>query len=792
MKPKELCVKLAHCDKEQDVISLLKGAGYWDNPNVWRYYGDNENNFATIGNQKNRPEDAVTEKIINSVDAVLMARCLAEGIDPESKNAPQSINDALIKYFNIYDGKLSNVTASERQKLAENISLVATGEKSNPCYSIIDKGEGQSPCVMPDTLLSLNKSNKLRIPFVQGKFNMGGTGAFQFCGEHNLQLIISKRHPEIARHENGNASNDWGFTVVRRENPTKGVRSSVYRYLAPNGKILSFASDGLILLPGEYPIAYQKELKWGIFIKLYEYQMAGGLKTNIKFDLYYRLSLLMPAIALPVRLYERRKGYAGHTQETTLSGLTVRLEEDKRENLEEEFQIPGSNTLSAQGQKMRVSIYVFKREQSEKYLKNEGIIFVINGQTHGYLSKSFFAHEKVKLGYLKDSLLVIVDCSDFDGRAREDLFMNSRDRLRDCALLDHIKKNLAELLRNHAGLRELNTRRRQEDVENKLEDSKPLAEVIENILKRSPTLSKLFVQGVRLANPFEMKRARKQKEFIGKIFPTYFTIKNEYPKNNPKECPINVRPRVQFKTDVSNDYFDRDNEPGSFTLSVNGDEIKDFSLCLWNGFATLSVVLPSSAKADDKLRFESKVEDVSRVEPFINEFFVDIVEAVKKNRNGGKRGERKEPDSEDEGEEGESPSYLNLPNVIEVRRLAWEKHGFDSESALKVIPTDNAGYDYFINMDNIHLLTEQKTISNINPVLLDARYKFGMVLIGIALLRDYRCSNNKRGSTSISDDADIYDKIIYVTRAISPILLPMISGLGDLSVEDATKTCEQD
>jgi hypothetical protein len=786
MNPKELCMKLAYCDKEQGVISLLKAEGYWDNPNVWRYYGDNENNFATIGNQKNRPEDAITEKIINSVDAVLMAFCLAEGIDPESKAAPQSIHEALIKYFNIYDGKLSNITASERQKLAENISLVATGEKSNPCYSIIDKGEGQSPDRMPDTLLSLGKSNKLRIPFVQGKFNMGGTGAFQFCGEHNLQLIISKRHPEIARHENGNASNDWGFTIVRRENPTKGIRSSVYKYLAPNGKILSFAGDGLPLLPGEYPIAYQKEIKWGTFIKLYEYQMSGGLKTNIKFDLYYRLSLLMPAIALPVRLYERREGYTGHTQETTLSGLTVRLEEDKRENLEEEFQIPGSSTLSAQGQKMRVSIYAFKREQSEKYLKNEGIIFVINGQTHGYLSKSFFAHEKVKLGYLKDSLIAIVDSSDFDGRAREDLFMNSRDRLRDCALLNHIEKNLADLLRNHSGLRELNTRRRQEDIKNRLEDSKPLAEVIENILKRSPTLSRLFVQGVRLPNPFVMQKAKQQKEFIGKRFPTYFRITNEYPKDNPKECPINVRPRVQFKTDASNDYFDRDSERGSFTLKVNGDEIKDFSLNLWNGFATLSVVLPGSVKVGDKLRFESAVEDVSRVEPFTNEFFVDIVEAIKKNRNGGKGGKRKRPDSEDEGEEVERPSYLDLPNVTKVRRSEWGKYGFDAESALKVVDSDK-GYDFFVNMDNIHLQTEQKVTSTIDPKLLEARYEYGMVLIGLAFLRDSKCSNNKERDTT-SDDMDICDKIIYVTRAISPILLPMISGLGDLDVADTKIT----
>ena len=75
--------------------------------------------------------------------------------------------------------------------------MVATGKKTKQRYSIIDKGEGQNPSRMADTFLSLNDSNKLRIPFVQGKFNMGSTGALQFCGENNIQLLISKRDPKI-------------------------------------------------------------------------------------------------------------------------------------------------------------------------------------------------------------------------------------------------------------------------------------------------------------------------------------------------------------------------------------------------------------------------------------------------------------------------------------------------------------------------------------------------------------------------------------------------------------------
>jgi hypothetical protein len=94
--------------------------------------------------------------------------------------------------------------------------------------TISDAGEGQTPARMPDTFLSLvDKSNKLRIPFVQGKFNMGGTGVLKFCGESSLELILSRRDPEIVARgkENDSTSQRWGFTIVRRERPKAEVVS---------------------------------------------------------------------------------------------------------------------------------------------------------------------------------------------------------------------------------------------------------------------------------------------------------------------------------------------------------------------------------------------------------------------------------------------------------------------------------------------------------------------------------------------------------------------------------------
>lgn len=122
--------------------------------------------------------------------------------------------------------------------------------------------------------------------------------------------------------------------------------------------------------------------------------------------------------------------------------------------------------------------------------------------------------------------------------------------------------------------------------------------------------------------------------------------------------------------------------------------------------------------------------------------------------------------------------------MIEVYQDEWAHHKFDRDSALKVIDSGEDVYDFFVNMDNIHLLTEKKADSKITNKLLDARYKYGMVLIGIALLNDHKNSQKSHQSEITSDEINVYDRIIYISKAISPILLPMIAGLGDLQEEE--------
>ena len=62
---KQLCMRLLRADTENDVIEILKNAGFWDDSDAWRLYGDKEGNFAQAGNQQALPEAAFVEKFVN-------------------------------------------------------------------------------------------------------------------------------------------------------------------------------------------------------------------------------------------------------------------------------------------------------------------------------------------------------------------------------------------------------------------------------------------------------------------------------------------------------------------------------------------------------------------------------------------------------------------------------------------------------------------------------------------------------------------------------------------------------
>ncbi len=792
---KELCLKLLHADSESGVVEVLEEFGYWNAPNSWRDFGDNDNNYSTAGAQQSDPVAALVEKLVNSADARLTNECAMAGIDPESDAAPGSVREAVARFIegaqnvkNETVGRIENWTATQRRENAKKITLSATGLRGSPCFSIADSGEGQTPDAVPDTFMSLNKSNKLRTPFVQGKFNMGGTGVFRFCGEQSLQLLITRRNPAIASDQPDGEL--WSFTVVRRDDPTGGERSSVYRYLAPVGAnenrmggVLRFQSDKMPIFPDGNE-AYAREAEYGSLIKLYNYKVKGRSNILMRDGLLSAVGVRLPNPALSMMFHECRdyEGKAGSFN-TPFTGLIVRLSDDKAENLEEGF--PYNEVVTVNGQKLTVRVFGFKQGKSETYRSNaDGVLFVVNGQTHGMLHSRFFGRKSVKLGNVSDSLLAYVDCSEMDRRSQEELFMNTRESLAGSEIRRDIEKALEQTFRDSHTLREFANKRRQEKLKDKLDDDKPLEDTLKSIMKRSPSLASLFLGGERLSDAFKSVDVAPSDTFIGEEFPTYFRFKGK-PSDFRLErnCEFGRAARIRFETDVENNYFGRPKEPGSYTVTCrrsSDDEdvpILNHRMNLSNGTATLTIDFPGSIGIGEVVIVNVATNDDSQTQPFLNTCDVTLVK--KTEREHTPKPPSPKPPSEKEGEGQTAPSSVGLPNATWIHKAEWEAYEFDKFSGVKIeqVPSDDDRrvYDFYVNADNFYLLNELKRAAGGTADALKEQFKVGMVLVGLALIHD---------SPEDEDSDALEERVRAATKALSMMILPIINLLGELNDAD--------
>ncbi len=570
--------------------------------------------------------------------------------------------------------------------------------------------------------------------------------------------------------------------------------------------MLRFDASSLPIFP-HLNKPYARDGGWGTLIKLYEYAASGYSNTHIlrRDGLMERIDLLLPDLALPIRLHECRD-FAGHAGsfDTNVNGLGVRLSDDKSQNLEEGF--PTSSPISVLNEKMTATIYAFRPQKAESYRANEGVIFVLNGQTHGHLTTDFFRRREVNLSYLRQSILILVDCSEFSGRAREDFFMNSRDRLMAGELRQHVEKALEELLKNHQGLRALAEKRRREEIKSMLEDNKPLRNILEELIKRSPSLASLFNLGTHLANPFKVKSVGSEdKPYQGKAYPIFFKFKEKkYGETLVRDTHINLRARIAFETDAVNEYFDTNLGKGKFALfreTKAGGRVAFSGYVgpnLNDGSGTLSVQLPDNAEAGDTLAFIAEVTDDSRIEPFQNRFVVNVKAAVEPS---GKPAGPKKPPTEKPGKEHELPDKISLPDVTLVKEADWGKYDphFDKFTALRIrqVPAKEGEekkeptYDFFVNIDNVHLLRELKSTKDIVD-LVRKRFELGLTLLGLGLVQADVEEGSKQDQSSNQDDekTNIEDKVEQFTQAVAPILLPMISCLGDLQEQDLAPSIE--
>ena len=772
---KDLFWKVFNCNGEDALHEIVTNNKYFKDANNWYPYGGRDkkdrSNFSTFENQQPHSGAALVEKITNSIDALLLKRCKQEGINPKSQNAPKTMEEATEIFFEIPKGDIGELTGTRRSKIArDNMQIIATGNDDKPDLMVYDYGEGQHPDNFKNTFCSIANNNKTDIPFVQGKYNMGSTGAVVFCGKYKYQLIASKMNQKIFDKENKYDHNLFGWTLIRRHILTdeEGSKygSSWYEYFAIKSiKIPQFSINELdIGLPDN------KKFTTGSFVKLFSYEMPKGAKGAIHDGLYQELNQLLYKPALPIWLLEKRSQYAQRKKtDITVHGNYVRM------NISEEQIIENKSIYEQLTEKtmgtVTVQVFILKKgEISQQHRASrfigtgKNVIYVLNGQVQAREGKSFITKE-LNCSFLKDSMLVVIDCSKIKTEFRQDLFMADRFTLKQTEKLDLLRNKVINTLKGNAVIKRLNAERKNAIIRGG--DDKKGKELIQSLLSQIPSENKSLIKSLikdmgllKSLNNNKNKTAQKQEEKQEisrktKRYPSIFKMNKKDDENGKKikSIPLNGKGKIEFETDVEEDYFSRPQDKGEFIIEVlnyqntnkrnNSTSTSKSTSNKAEDFFTVDISNPTdgSIKLTLTPREELSVDDEIKLNAQLTRpegdmeslFYVKIVKPEKSKKKSTK---------------SKLPENSGIPNIIQVIKKdnewqkkengePWTQAGWDEDSIISIIPDDDDTVSAIaINMSSHSLekyLSKNKAKTEKDIDYLREQYKSKIYLHGLFL-----------------------------------------------------------
>ena len=708
---KKLLLELYNASDADALYQLIVSYGL-DGSAYWKPYGGNFNNAGTFENQQSSPENALVEKLTNSIDAILMKECMIRRINPKDKTnpkVPQTINAATKMFFNVDNGKWENIVSTERNRIAQNIQIILTGDRKTPNVAIYDNGEGQNPSNFESTFLSIARGNKNDVPFVQGKYNMGSTGALVFCGDkHRYQLIISRRNSEL-----NDSDGLIGFTLVRRHILTPEEESKYkltwYEYLVIAGEIPSINEKHLDLGLNK------TSFNCGSIVKLYSYQLTHSSDATL--DLWRDLNPLLFESALPILIYENR-GFGGHSPTKVMLGNRTRLALDANEHIEfqKTFQINLFNS------NIPIQVYLFNRDtKNTEFISGQSVVYTLNGQTQGAERKSFISMD---LGFrnLREFLLVWVDCSQIGTTARQELFMASRDRLKQGRFYTELRQSLIDLLSNDTHLKQKEQEYKGRVFRETGED-KDMVQSLFSKLKGNQDIRKMFsgnngafsffTKKVKKPVPPEEQKEEKKKQAKKlKRYPTLLKIKGfeRSSEDFVKVIRKGGKGKIILETDVENTFLSRSDDAGSIEITT-----LDFGK---NGGSGGGKNIPSEDSKKLRVQFSGPCEGEIEVmiEPREEVEVGDNIQlSIKMISSAGEYevvafikidNEAQQPNKPKE-KTVEEPE-LSLPKLTRVvqysedpEQAKWSDYGMTSESIVKIQINPNGAIDeVLINMDS--------------------------------------------------------------------------------------------
>lgn len=383
-----------------------------------RFLGDQEANWSSISS----PADATSvlfERGTNMFDAAIEMEVERRGLFGCASPA-----DAAHTLFGVPRSGVGELNSGARESLARlSHILVLDSDDSvhRPTIAFRDRGTGIYTSDMPDTILSLQKSNKLRKAYTHGVFGKGGSTA---CAFSDATVIVTRKQPDLLRP----GQDDRISVAVVREADAPDVGLPFYRYLVGSDRY-----------PYSVPATAYPEFEPGTYVAHLDY-LGGrmGLQNwNNEESIYAFAETILFNPSLPYYLEDARSGPANVRPDTrqkpsVLSGLSQRLET---------LHAGDENTLGRSGWqsipipevgdvRMRWWLFTDVDKRRRRAAKGFVVVFTTNGQIHHAWDQAKLQQMVENRRRVSQRVFVQVDCDGIELKKRYKVFDSFRAQIR--------------------------------------------------------------------------------------------------------------------------------------------------------------------------------------------------------------------------------------------------------------------------------------------------------------------------------------------------------------------------
>jgi len=385
----------------------------------------------------------LVERTTNMFDGILELHATTKG---SGQTLPQSPREAVARWSDVKGGHVFYLSPDERQVIANQAQIImdesGSGKDKFPTIIFRDHGIGLHPTDWANTVLSLNKGNKLDKPFLAGAYGQGGSSSFSFC---TYTVIVSRRNPQCL----GNRTDVGGWSIVRINDSDETLKNAVYEYLVDANGNVPLLADTSKFDSGTYiaHIAYNAGQLISKMMTINSYRIFN----NILFD------PILPYWIKDLRHKNNNRSMGGHISRLLPEGKNVDYYGEYTKYLDVDSKLA-----------IRYWVFKVKSEDGKKsFLEGfvetqkspDTILITLNGQKQGTLTKSFIKQKG--LSFLSNYLLVQIECDGLDRKMKRSLFASTREKAKNGDALEIIKTVLSDVLSEDDELQQLENVRKQ-------------------------------------------------------------------------------------------------------------------------------------------------------------------------------------------------------------------------------------------------------------------------------------------------------------------------------------------